>query len=97
VGGNDEHTKTVPIDGWVKVRGIRPGREDVIWFSPGGRADRMQNQVSSSSLLGRLLIGREVGEWVDFEAAHGCVRLQIVDAGCAERSREVALQASGLA
>ena len=68
--------------GWVRIRGLRPTGEDVVFLSDDGVHRPLHAHViSPGSLLGRLLIGCRVGDNVVFDAAGGRVTLTILDAG----------------
>jgi transcription elongation GreA/GreB family factor len=68
--------------GWVRLRGLRPIGEDVVFLDDARTPPPLHAHViSPTSLLGRLLIGCRVGETVVFDAAGGRVALTILDAG----------------
>ena len=81
--------RTVQPEGWVKVAGLAPdGQHTVVLFGRDGASDSAHCRIHASSLLGQLLVGRRVGETVVFEAAHGSVRLRILDAGTGDYAHE---------
>lgn len=76
--------------GWVRVSGLQPDSPDsevtISLCHPGGDfvTERQSSDglvVSTGSLLGRLLVGRRIGDTVLFDTAGGRVRLTILDAG----------------
>lgn len=90
---NNRQMQVVQCDGWVKVRGLVPGNADtVIQLITDGCPDVARHRIPVSSLLGQLLIGRKVGETIVFEAAHGPVRLRILDAGPSDPGDPTSLQ-----
>lgn len=93
---DDDRTSRVERGGWVRLRGLRPVGEDVVFLHDDRPPPPLHSHViSPTSLLGRLLIGSRVGETVVFDAAGGHVTLTIVDAGRAAPNDGVGRHGSG--
>ena len=69
---------------WVRVIGLIPGEETVIWFVPEDETDPATHRLPRDSFLGKLLMGTEVGDRVSIDALDNEIALEVLATGTAE-------------
>lgn len=74
-------TRTISPDDWVVIRCRASQQKELIHLTDEASPIPRASAVAAKSLLGRLLVGRSTGDIVPFQAAHGRLQLEIVDAG----------------
>lgn len=70
---------TVRMGSLVKVKDIEFDEVDEYRLVGTVEADPMNNRISNESPVGRVLLGRKVGDIVDVEAPVGIVKLEILE------------------
>lgn len=73
--------KTVRVNSWVKIAGFEPDEEETYEIVDDATARPMDMRIGESSPLAQALLGKEVGETVNFHSPAGRVQLTIVDLG----------------
>lgn len=64
---------------WVKVRGLEEGETEVFRLIESGTADLTANEIPVSSPFAQAIMGKAVGETVEYRAPGGLMTVEIIE------------------
>lgn len=71
-------TNTINIGNWVLIKNLDTGEEKTIQIVTPHEADVFNNKISLESPIGRVLVGKKVGEVVKIKAPKGVYKYKIL-------------------